>query len=126
MPAAVGGRKPPPKRCPICGQRIWDPAVPTSLYETWRHYTEHVHAFHPEYERWNRRASFYYVLVSAIFVAALFAVIFAPIGLGPIILGIGVGVLLAGTGVVFSIKRIVKRRFRESWKMEHPGSPNPM
>ena len=124
MPAAVGGRKPPARNCPLCQARIWD-ATTRNLSEAWRLYREHVHGVHPDYEGWDRKTSILYYIVASIFIVGLFLVIFVPLGLSVIVFGIAVGALVVGTPIVFLIKWNGKRRFRESWKQEHPSPTGP-
>ena len=121
MPAAVGSRKPPPKNCPLCHAKIWDVGATWNLYETWRLYREHIHMAHPDYERWDRKTSILYYIVASIFILGLFLVIFVTTDLSLIVFGVAVGALVIGTPIVFSIKWSGKRKFRESWKREHPG-----
>ena len=125
MPAAVGGRKPPAKNCPLCLAKIWDVATTKNLYDAWRLYREHIHAVHPDYESWDRKTSILYYIVASIFIVGLFLVIFVPLGLSVIVFGIAVGALVVGTPIVFLIKWNGKRRFRESWKQEHPSPTGP-
>ncbi len=58
----VGGRGPPPKDCPICREIVWSHEDAKSVREAWQRYNVHVHTTHPEYERWNRRMSWNYVI----------------------------------------------------------------
>ena len=121
MPAAVGGRKPPAKSCPLCQAKVWDVATSRNLSDAWRLYREHIHTVHPDYESWDRKISILYYIVASIFVIGLFLVIFVSTDLSVIVFSVAVGTLLVGTPIVFLIKWKGKRKFRESWKREHVG-----
>ena len=121
MPAAVGGRKPPPKNCPLCQAKIWDRDTTRNIYEAWRVYREHIHAVHPAYENWDKRTSMLYLIVLAIFIGGLFAVVFVPAGLSLIVFRSAAGTLVIGIPIVVLIKWQGRRRFRDSWKRDHAG-----
>ena len=122
MPAAVGGRKPPAKNCPLCQAKIWNGTASRNLSDAWRLYREHIHGVHPDYESWDRKTSILYYIVASIFIIGLFLVIFVSPDLSAIVFGLAVGTLVVGTPVVFLITWKGKRQFRASWKREHPGA----
>jgi protein-S-isoprenylcysteine O-methyltransferase Ste14 len=126
MPAAVSGRKPPAKNCPLCQVKIWDLDTTRNLHEAWRLYREHIHTIHPAYESWERKTSMLYYIVATIFVLGLFAVVFVPDDLSLIVFALAVGALVIGTPIVVLIRWTGKRRFRDSWKREHAGAVTPV
>ncbi len=65
---------PSPKYCPVCGERTWSYQDAGSESDARRSQRLHIHANHPEYERWNRRLAlgYMFMLIAALFVLATF------------------------------------------------------
>ena len=117
------GRKFPPRKCPVCGERLWYEDK-LWAHTAWQYYNVHVHANHPEFERLIRRTGFYYLIPITLFIGS------APAGL--LVQGHSVAtqaVILsfwASAFTVFVATLLVRyrgtHRFRESWREVH-GSP---
>jgi len=117
-----------PKHCPICREKIWPLADWKDPYGTWRLYDEHVSTKHPEYQEWDRRVSFYYLVPILLFAGSVPAA--ALIGLSAfqaptvglfVILFSWLAALLVGAKIL-SIKETGREKFRKLCLLEH-GHP---
>src|SRR5260370_18785511 len=66
----MAGRRPPPRNCPICGERIWPREGVRRSYAAWDLYLGHVKENHREYWRWSSRTLFYYLIPVLVFVGS--------------------------------------------------------
>jgi hypothetical protein len=120
MPVARGL---PPKKCPVCGAKIWGREDKMSVHQAWGIYNSHVHTNHPQYERWNKRISLNY-LITVILAVAIPAVVFQIISIDvATLLTVLFWVLALAVGAaIFVVQRKGRERFRDLWNEEH-GPP---
>jgi hypothetical protein len=125
MPVAQG---PPPKNCPICREMIWSREDRTTLRVAWSRYKLHVHTIHPEYEGWDRRLSWIYVvgILLSLLPLSLLATQVASADLARFLALLALALLVVVIATVSLIRQRGKRRFRELWNQEHGAPMNPM
>jgi len=109
----------PRRDCPICGERIW-PMI--GLHGPVRTGSEHVHTKHPDYQRWSRRTSFYYLIPLLLFVGSIPIAVLVSASVKQLelftILFSWLEALVVGA-TILSAKERGTKRFRESWLQEH-------
>ena len=122
------GKEPPPKNCPVCRQVIWTSLQARNVYEEWAFNKSHLHTSHPEYEVWNRRASWIYLVPIALIILPLGVGVaqIVPVNVTPLVFEVLWASALVMLFVVFTIKDRGKSRFRKLWKDTHPGSVTPL
>ena len=123
----VAGRIPPPRDCPVCRERVWSREDTRDVFEAWQRYNVHVHTTHPEYERWNRRMSWNYLIALLPFVGgAVASTQVTPIDVAGLFNVLSLVLAFAVFATVFVAKQRGRSRFRELWNEEHGGSVKPM
>ena len=127
MPAA-GTRSPPPKSCPVCQQTIWSREKSRNVYEEWTFYKSHLHTSHPEYENWNRRASWIHLVPIALIILPLVVGVGQVVSASvtPLVFELSWASALSTLVAVFATKNSGKRRFRKLWNEQHGGPVKPL
>jgi Flp pilus assembly protein TadB len=127
MPAATGTILPPPKKCPICRERIWSREDVTNIHQAATLYNVHVHTNHSEYEGWNRKVSWAYLISIALFIIApLLATMVSSADAARLLISLSWALAFATLVIVPVIKNRGRRRFRELWNEEHGAPVNPV
>ena len=127
MPAAVA-TKWPPKNCPVCRQTISASEHARNVYEAWTFYKSHLHTNHPEFESWNKRASWIYLVPIALIILPLVVGVgqLVPANITPLVFELSWASALWMLVAVFAIKSSGKRRFRRLWSEQHGGAVTPL
>ena len=127
MPAA-GAKKWPPKNCPVCQQILSASEHTRNFYEAWTFYKSHLHTNHPEFESWNKRASWIYLVPIALLILPLVVGVgqFVPANVTSLVFEVSWASMLGTLVAVFAIKSSGKRRFRRLWNEQHGGSVTPL
>jgi hypothetical protein len=88
---------------------------PENVYEAWTFYESHLHTSHPEYESWNRRASWIYLVTIALIILPLVVRVgqIVPANVTPLVFELSWALALGTLVVVFAIKNNGKRRFSD-------------
>jgi hypothetical protein len=126
MSVLAWGRRFPPENCPVCRGRVWSIQDTRSIVAAWRLYNQHVHASHPEYERWNRRMSLNYfvtIIIALVGPAIVFQVASVDVA-RPFIVLFWILAVVVGVMILVAHRR-GRRRFRDLWNQEHGGPINP-
>ena len=123
MPAAAA-KKWPPKNCPVCQQTLSASEHARNVYEAWTFYKSHLHANHPEFENWNKRASWIYLVPIALIILPLVVGVgqLVPPNVTPLVFELSWALMLGTLVAVFAIKSSGKRRFRRLWNEQHGGA----
>ena len=127
MPAAAA-KKWPPKNCPVCQQTLSASEHAGNVYEAWTFYKSHLHANHPEFEIWNKRASWIYLVSIALIILPLVAGVgsLVPPNATYLVFELSWASMLGSLVVAFAIKSSGKRRFRRLWNEQHSGTVTPL
>ena len=127
MPAAAA-KKWPPKNCPVRQQTLSASEHARDVYEAWSFYKSHLHANHPEFESWNKKASWIYLAPIALIILPLVVGVgqLVPPNVTPLVFELFWVSVLGTLVAVFAIKSSGKRRFRRLWNEQHGGTVTPM
>ena len=121
MPAA-GAKRTPPKNCPICRQSIWSRDKTRNVYEAWDVYNSHVGATHPEYQRWNSRMSWNYIVVILLFIVPPFLAVFGSPDTARLLFIFGWSLAFVALATILLVKKTGRTSFRRLWSEGH-GAP---
>jgi len=117
MPAAVGTRSPPPKKCPVCREAVWQNT--NNVHEAWRVYTSHVHRQHPDYARWNRKFPLFYLLALTLFIAFPAGILIASLSNAELLIELSWAAAFGTVLMTLILRTSGKKRFQTEWKLVH-------
>ena len=132
MSGGVGGgaarsRSPPPKNCPICGERIWS-TDEGAFFDPprWVRYNNHLDSTHPAFANWNRKTYLGYFAAFLTWVPCFGLAIWATQVSSPdpakIFAGLAFPAALSVMIIVWKVRQRGTRRFHELWNKER-GAP---
>lgn len=103
-------------------------SMPRNVYEAWTFYKSHLHANHPEFESWNKRASWIYLVPIALIILPLVVGVgqLVPPNVTPLVFELSWVSMIGTLVAVFAIKSSGKRRFRRLWNEQHGGTVTPL
>ena len=127
MPAAAA-KKWPPKNCPVCQQDLSASEHTRNVYEAWTFYKSHLRSNHPEFQSWNKRASWIYLVSIALIILPLVVGVgqLVPPNVTPLVFELSWALMLGTIVTVFAIKSSGKRRFKRLWNEQHGGTVTPL
>ncbi len=121
-------RSPPPKNCPVCGERIW--STDEGAYfvpPRWQRYNNHLKSTHPEFARWNKRMILaYYIAVLPFAGLSVLATLTAASNLRNLFFGLSFLSGFAVVIIIWSLRRMGTMKFHERWDKQHGAAAKPL